>query len=89
MVVHLLDTSRLDRWVEDGWLLVFDTLLVGSALFGTLQVRPIVLARRKHTVDKGGTLFETVANRTPRTTKDGRIEVPIEITLVPREGGGS
>ncbi len=47
----------------------------------------VVLALRQHTIAQGGTLFDTVANRAPRTTSDGRIEVPIEIILVPRESG--
>ena len=45
----------------------------------------IVLALRRHDVSQGGSLFESVANRAPRTTSDGRIEVPIEIVLLPRE----
>jgi len=45
----------------------------------------IVLALRQHTPAQGGNLFEEVATRIPKTTSDGRIEVPIEITLIPRE----
>ncbi len=46
----------------------------------------IVLALKKHSVGQGGTLFDEVNTRVPRNTKDGRIEVPIEMVLVPREG---
>jgi len=66
-----------------------DEAVITVVVGGYPDADTIMLALRKHTVSQGGTLFETVANRTPRTTKDGRIEVPIEITLVPREGGGS
>jgi len=45
----------------------------------------IVTSLRRHSVAQGGRLFEEVANRAPRPTSDGRIEVPIEITLLPRD----
>ena len=45
----------------------------------------VIAALRKHTPAQGGSLFASAENRAPRTTPEGRVEVPIEITLLPRE----
>ncbi len=52
------------------------------------DIDTITLALRKHTAEQGGTLFESVDNRAPRTVKGGYIETAIEMVLLPREAAG-
>ena len=44
MALHLFDAEWFDRWAADGRLLFTDTLLVGFALLGSAQARPLILA---------------------------------------------